>query len=112
MNEVYEAQLIRILSKIKQKALDPKLYSVCLRNIVTGNEHLYVGVHWALEDAIEKGKIEAQKHYSFIPGIPPQSWSPILYAPLKMETLLNELVIGQVTTYDKNDERTMGSQSL
>lgn len=112
MNEVYEAQLIRILSKIKQRLLDPKLYSVCLRNMVTGNEFLYVGVHWALEDAVEKGKLKAQEHYSFVPGIPLQAWSPILYAPIKMETLLNELVIGQVDIYTKNDERTMGGQSL
>jgi hypothetical protein len=108
MDKGCEGQLIRILSKIKQRPQDPKLYSVCFRNVATANEFLYVGVHWTLEDAIEKGKIEAQKHFAFLPAVPPQSWSPIMYNPLKMEDLLNELVIGQVETYTKNDERTMG----
>lgn len=112
MNHYCEGQIIKVLQKVKRTEVEPKFYSVCLRNGATGHEVLYMGVHHALEDAIEMGKVEAVAQYNDPNAFPRKAWNPILYRMFTIEQIQNALVDGRVEVYNANEKGEMDSQSL
>ena len=82
-------QITNFLQNIKTKAIKPKVYALVLRNSL--NEFLYQGIHYSLEEALQRAREIAKERTSLLGGSF-LDWNMVLWNMLDLEQIQNEVI--------------------
>lgn len=81
--------LLKYVSKIKRKTVEPKVYAVVFAHLSKGEQHLYHGVHYSLEDAYAAFRSEQKKEGKWKDN-DDGAWKPQMWTMTALSTFLAE----------------------
>lgn len=83
--------LFNLITSLKKRWVDPKVYSIVLHNTYSSHNFLHLGMHYSLEEAIGAARTAAMNHSTTIDEREKQGYKhahALLYVSMTVQKLL------------------------